>query len=77
MITIDEEDDECDYLTDEFERQRKSSVDEDHEPDENQKQEPRKGDKWSGVVTGKKQESQLSGSCLVSLSHQGHASASS
>ena len=45
MLTIDEEDDECDYLTDEFERQPKNGVDKDHEPDENQKQEPRKGDK--------------------------------
>ena len=52
MLTIDEEDDECDYLTDVFERQRKSGVDDDHESDElytpkdeSQKEEPRKGDK--------------------------------
>ena len=52
MLTIDEEDDECDYLTDVFERQRKSGVDDDHEPDqlytpkdESQKEERRKGDK--------------------------------
>ena len=51
MLTIDEEDDECDYLTDVFERQRKSGVDDD-EPDElytpkdeSQKEERRKGDK--------------------------------
>ena len=51
MLTIDEEDDESDYLTDVFERQRKSGVDDDHESDElntpkdeSQKEEPRKGD---------------------------------